>query len=453
MDDPVTTWFRAPRFRATWFRLPWIRGATLLALLGSMAALPAGALPQDETAAPIVVRAARLLDVQTGDLMTPGVIVVEGERIRSVGGDGVPADAQIVDLGDVTLLPGLMDMHTHLNYDLNEGWENRPVLESPELNALRGVPYARATLRAGFTTVRDLGASLGFADVALSRAINAGWIEGPRMITSGHAISITGGHCEITGFAPGILEGGPEEGVADGVAEVMKAVRYQIKHGAGVIKVCATAGVLSFEGPAGAPQYSIEELQAIVEEAERHGIKVAAHAHGTEGIKNAILAGIHSIDHGSILDDEAIELMIEHDTYLVPTVFQWYLDYDLPPELAAKNAYVKSFVDESVRSAIAAGVKIAFGTDAGVFEHGWNAREFAAYVERGMSPLDAIRTATINAADLLGVDDRGVLAPGLLADIIAVPGNPLDDVTLLEDVRFVMKGGEIFHDTVHEVDR
>ncbi len=453
MDDPVTTWFRAPRFRATWFRLPWIRGATLLALLGSMAALPAGALPQDETTAPIVVRAARLLDVQTGDLMTPGVIVVEGERIRSVGGDGVPADAQIVDLGDVTLLPGLMDMHTHLNYDLNEGWENRPVLESPELNALRGVPYARATLRAGFTTVRDLGASLGFADVALSRAINAGWIEGPRMITSGHAISITGGHCEITGFAPGILEGGPEEGVADGVAEVMKAVRYQIKHGAGVIKVCATAGVLSFEGPAGAPQYSIEELQAIVEEAERHGIKVAAHAHGTEGIKNAILAGIHSIDHGSILDDEAIELMIEHDTYLVPTVFQWYLDYDLPPELAAKNAYVKSFVDESVRSAIAAGVKIAFGTDAGVFEHGWNAREFAAYVERGMSPLDAIRTATINAADLLGVDDRGVLAPGLLADIIAVPGNPLDDVTLLEDVRFVMKGGEIFHDTVHEVDR
>jgi len=286
------------------------------------------------------------------------------------------------------------------------------VFESPELSALRGVPYARATLRAGFTTVRDLGASMRFADVALAQAISSGWVEGPRMITSGHAISITGGHCEITGFAPGILEGGPEEGVADGVAEVLKAVRYQIKYGATVIKVCATAGVLSFEGPAGAPQYSIEELRAIVEEANRHGIKVAAHAHGTEGIKNAIRAGIHSIDHGSMLDDEAIQLMLDRGTYLVPTVFQWYLEYDLPPALDEKNEYVKSFVDESVRSAIAAGVKIAFGTDAGVYEHGLNAREFAAYVERGMSPLDAIRTATLNAADLLGVDDRGALAPG-----------------------------------------
>jgi imidazolonepropionase-like amidohydrolase len=265
------------------------------------------------------------------------------------------------------------------------------------------------------------------------------------MITSGHALSITGGHCEITGFAPNVLEGGPEQGVADGIDEVLKAVRYQIKHGARVIKVCATAGVLSFEGPAGAPQYSIEELHAIVEEANRHGVKVAAHAHGTEGIKNAIRAGIHSIEHGSMLDDEAIQLMLDHGTYLVPTLFAWYLPIELPPELDEKNEYVKGFVDGSVRSAIAAGVKIAFGTDAGTYEHGLNAREFAAYVERGMSPIDAIRTATINAADLLGVDDRGALAPGLLADIIAVPGDPLEDIGMLEDVRFVMKGGKIYY--------
>jgi imidazolonepropionase-like amidohydrolase len=241
-----------------------------------------------------------------------------------------------------------------------------------------------------------------------------------------------------------VLEGGPAEGVADGVADVLKAVRYQIKHGARVIKVCATAGVLSFEGPAGAPQYSPEELRAIVEEANRHGIRVAAHAHGTEGIKNAIRAGIHSIEHGSILDDQAIQMMLDHDTYLVPTLFQWYLPYDLPPEMDAKNEYVKGFLDGSVRRAIAAGVKIAFGTDAGAFDHGLNAREFAAYVERGMSPIDAIRTATLNAADMLGVEDRGELASGLLADIIAVQGDPLADVRVLEDVHFDMKGGKVF---------
>jgi imidazolonepropionase-like amidohydrolase len=420
------------------------RIAFVTLFLISVTILPSTSMGQSAIDELIVIRAERLLDVRSGKITRPGVVVVEGDRIRAVGNGELPGDAQVIDLGDMTLLPGLTDVHTHLNYDLKEGWATRPATESPELNALRGVPYARATLRAGFTTVRDLGASFGFADVALSRAIEAGWVEGPRMITSGHAISITGGHCEVTGFAPNVLEGGPKEGVADGIDEVLKAVRYQIKHGAGVIKVCATAGVLSFEGPAGAPQYSPEELRAIVKEAERHGLKVAAHAHGTEGIKNAIRAGIHSIDHGSMLDDEAIAMMIERGTYLVPTLFQWYLPYDLPPELDEKNEYVKSFVDSSMRSAFAAGVKIAFGTDAGVFEHGLNAMEFAAYVERGMSPIDAIRTATINAADLLGVDDRGELAPGLLADIIAVPGNPLENVALLEDVRFVMKGGKVY---------
>jgi len=414
-------------------------------ILAAFAIQPVASIAQTSQDALIVVKAARLLDVRSGKITRPGIVVVEGERISAIDDGELPVDAHVIDLGDMTLLPGLTDTHTHLNYDLKEGWATRAATESPELNALRGVPYALATLRAGFTTVRDLGASFGFADVALSRAIERGWVDGPRMITAGHAISITGGHCEITGFAPNVLELTPKEGVADGVDEVLKAVRYQIKHGAGVIKVCATAGVLSFEGPAGAPQYSLEELVAIVEEAERHGIKVAAHAHGTQGIKNAIRAGIHSIDHGSMLDDEAIAMMIENGTYLVPTLFQWYLPYDLPPELAEKNEYVKAFVDSSMRSAFAAGVKIAFGTDAGVFEHGLNAREFAAYVERGMSPIDAIRTATINAADLLGVDDRGELVPGMLADIIAVPGNPLEEIEVLEDVRFVMKGGKVYH--------
>ena len=409
---------------------------TLALMLGLLAG---GANAQETT----VLRADRMLDVRAGEMLENATVLVEGERIVSVNPSSLTAGAHTIDLGDMTLLPGLMDMHTHLNYDLEGSSVYRPVEETPELNALRGVPAARRTLLAGFTTVRDLGASLGFADVALARAIEEGWVLGPRMITAAHAISITGGHCEVTGFAPGILELGPEGGVADGVPEVLKAVRYQIKHGAKVIKVCATAGVLSFEGPAGAPQYSIEELRAIVEEAERHGLKVAAHAHGTEGIKNAIRAGIHSIDHGSILDAEAIQLMKDHGTYLVPTVFQWYLEYDLPPRLEEKRKSVKSFVDESVREAIASGVKIALGTDAGVFAHGENAREFAAYVERGMTPMEAIRSATIHAAELLGVDDRGVIAPGLLADIVAVPGNPLENIRVMEDVRFVMKSGEI----------
>lgn len=398
--------------------------------------------PDEET---LVLRAARLLDVRTGEVMTPGVVVVEGQSIVSVGNERVPPGAPVVELGNMTLLPGLIDMHTHLTYDILEGWETRPATETPELNALRGVPYARTTLHAGFTTVRDLGSAIGFADVALSQAIEAGWVEGPRMMTSGHAISITGGHYDITGFAPGVLEVGPEEGVADGADELLKAVRYQIKHGAGVIKVAASGGVLSFGESAGDPQYSVEELRTIVEEAERHGLKVAAHAHGTEAIKNAVRAGVHSIEHGSMLDDEAIEMMIERGTYLVPTLFAWFLPSELPPELREKEAYVKGFVDQSVRSAIAAGVKIAMGTDAGTYDHGINAREFAAYVECGMLPLDAIRTGTVNAADLLGVSDRGALEPGLLADIIAVPGDPLEDIRVLEDVRFVMKGGKIYY--------
>lgn len=389
-----------------------------------------------------VLRASRMLDVKKGKMVRNAVVVVEGERIKSIGGE-VPEEATVINLGDVTLLPGLFDMHTHLTLDLEGEWVHRGVTETPVDWALRGARNARRTLSAGFTTVRDVGAS-GFADVALMRAIEQGLVEGPRIFPSGHALGITGGHCDVTGYAPGVLELGPEEGVADGVDEVVKAVRYQIKHGAKVIKICATAGVLSFEGSAGAQQYSEEEIRAIVQEAARHGLKVCAHAHGTEGIIAAVKAGVASIEHGSMLNDEAIRLMKKQGTYLVPTVYTWYVPIDLPPELKEKEDYVRSFVDKSVRAAIKAGVKIALGTDAGVYPHGDNAKEFAAYVEAGMSPLEAIRTATLNAADLLGVDDRSVISAGKLADLVAVPGNPLEDITVMERVSFVMKGGEVY---------
>lgn len=392
----------------------------------------------------VVIRAARLLDVERGEIVTDVVVVVEGDRIAAVNPDATPAGADPIDLGDVTLLPGLIDAHTHLTMDLEGDWVHRGVTGTPVEAALRGARYARRTLEAGFTTVRDVGAS-GFADVALGRAVEAGWIEGPRIIPAGHALGITGGHCDETGYAPGILERDWRSGVADGIDEVVKAVRYQIKHGAKVIKVCATAGVLSHEASVGAQQYTEEELRAIVEEAARHDLKVAAHAHGTEGIKAAIRAGVASIEHGSLLDDEAMTMMKERGTWLVPTTYLvGRIDYDaLPPGIRQKAETVIPLAVESVRRAVAAGVPIAFGTDAAVYPHGENAGEFAALVDRGMDPLAAIRTATLNGAQLLGVDDRGVIAAGRLADLIAVPGNPLEDVHVLEDVRFVMLGGKV----------
>lgn len=391
-----------------------------------------------------VVHAARMVDVVAGTVIPNAVVVVENGRIRQVGGP-VPAGATIIDLGDQTLLPGLIDTHTHMGYDLEPGWEMRPVTELPGVAALRSGRNATTTVRAGFTTIRDLGAGELFNDVALERAIEAGYVVGPRVVPAGHALSITGGHCEVTGFRPGIHEGTPETGVADGIDEVVKAVRYQIKHGAKVIKICATAGVLSFEGPVGAQQFTEEEMRAIVAEAARHGVRVAAHAHGSEGIKAAIRAGVASIEHGSILDDETFALMKQHGTWLVPTTYLAdAIDLAaLPPQIRAKAESVLPLAKASLRRAIAAGVKIAFGTDAGVFPHGQNAREFAAMVSKGMTPIEAIRTATIHAADLLGMDDRGTIAVGRLADLIAVPGDPTRDVTVLERVGFVMVGGVV----------
>src|SRR3954451_9960669 len=332
----------------------------MTALFSLLLAGSAGAQQQ-----PIVVRAARMVDVTRGQLVAPAVLVISGDKIRSVGASDVPAGASTIDLGDLTLMPGLIDAHTHLTMDISGDWVTRSVRELPADAALRGARNARLTLLAGFTTVRDVGAG-GFADISLMNAIDAGMMIGPRMIPSAHAIGITGGHCDETGWAPGVNELSWKDGVADGVDEVVKAVRYQIKHGAKVIKVCATAGVLSFDATLGAQQLSDEELQAVVQEASRHGLKVAAHAHGTEGIIAAVKAGVASIEHGSMLNDEAIDLMKRRGTYLVPTAaLPGTINMaSLPAEVQKKADYVYPLARASLRNAAKAGVKIALGTDA-----------------------------------------------------------------------------------------
>jgi len=419
-----------------------ILSAILLSMI--LAASSAAAQVPSDT---IVLKADRMLDIVGGRIVADAVIVVSGERITEVrtGSDAVPQDVRVFDLGDVTLMPGFMDMHTHLTGEISEDSFKQVVTNTVADEAIAGTHYARITLLAGFTTVRNLGSG-GFADVALERARRKGLATSPRIIAAGHALGVTGGHCDITGLAPGILELGPEQGVADGVDEVVKAVRYQIKHGAKVIKICATAGVLSYEESVGAQQFSDEEMRAIVEEAARHDIKVAAHAHGTEGIIAASNAGVASIEHGSILDEEAMQVLKRNGTYLVPTTYLAdVIDLDiLPPSIRAKAEYVLPVAIESLQMAIQANVPIAFGTDSAVYPHGENAREFGALVKRGMAPIEALRAATIHAADLLGVDDRGVIEVGKLADIVAVPGNPLEDVTVTERVSFVMLGGQIF---------
>jgi len=400
----------------------------------------------------VVLKAERMLDVESGKIITPAVVVVEGDRIRSVNSGQVPANARVIDLGNVTLLPGLMDMHVHLTMNLDADYRLRTVTEDEASATLRGARNAKTTLLAGFTTVRNVGLvtpAHDLIDVSLSHASDMGWIDAPRIVPCGHALSITGGHIDpdmIGPFAQGILNIPPEDGVADGIDEVVQAVRHQIKYGAKWIKIAATAGVFSMEDSIGAQQYTYEEMKAIVDEAARHGVKVAAHAHGTAGIIAAVKAGVISIEHGSMLNDEAIHLMIEKGTYLVPTThLADAFDFTtVPPVIRKKAETLIPLAKESVRKAVQAGVKIAFGTDVPVFPHGENAKEFGALVDRGMKPIDAIRTATTNAAGLLGVDDRGVIKEGKLADIIAVTGNPLEDIHVLESVRFVMKGGNIY---------
>ncbi|NKQ51508.1 amidohydrolase family protein [Amycolatopsis sp. K13G38] len=403
---------------------------------------------------PVHLRAARMLDVDKGELIEPGELLVTGDRIAEARPATVPAGAQVLDLGDVTLLPGLMDMEVNL---LLGGPDHRsplnPVQDDPAVRTLRAVANARRTLRAGFTTVRNLGLFVQtgglMLDVALGKATDLGWIDGPRVVPAGHAITPTGGHLDPTMFqalAPHIMPLTVEEGIADGVAEVRKAVRYQIKHGARVIKVCASNGVMSHTGPAGAQQYSDEELRAIADEAHRAGLKVAAHCMGDEAIRHAIEAGIDCIEHGSLATGPTLELMLEHGTFLVATTYltEGMDTSNAAPELRAKAAEVFPRSRATISKAIELGVRIACGTDAPAIPHGKNAKELLALVQRGMTPLQAIRSATTVAAELIDVDDRGRLEAGLLADVIAVPGDPLADVGVTEQVRFVMKGGRVF---------
>ena len=419
--------------------------STRLALFALVFFLSPARAQDTAPATTTVVRAARMLDVVTGQMLRNVSIVVTGDRITAVNPATIPAGARVLDLGDVTLMPGFIDLHTHLSGEIGPNSFVEPVLETSVDAAYKATRHARTTVMAGFTTVRDFG---GEITVALGKAVDRNDVVGPRVIPSRDALGITGGHCDVTGFAPGVLEQGPKHGVADGPWQVVEAVRYQIKHGAQVIKTCATAGVLSLEGPVGAQQYTYEELKAMVDEAARHGVKVAAHAHGTEGIKAAVRAGVGSIEHGSMLDDEAIALMKQHGTYLVPTAYlrDRINMAVLPPLVRRKAESVLPLAAESNRKAIAAGVKIAFGTDAAVFPHGENAKEFAVYVKMGMTPLAALRSATSVAAEVLGRDDRGSIAPGKLADLIAVPGDPLQDITATERVQWVMQGGKVLKD-------
>ena len=403
---------------------------------------------------PIHLVSARMLDIERGELVQPGDLLVEGDRIVGVSPTSVPAGTTEIDLGDVTLLPGLMDMEVNLLMGgPNHASPLVPVQEDPALRTLRAVANGQRTLRAGFTTVRNLGLFVQtgglLLDVALMKAIDMGWVDGPRIVPAGHAISPTGGHLDPTMFqalAPHVLPLTVEEGIANGVAEVRKAVRYQIKYGARVIKVVASGGVMSHTGPAGARQYSTEELEAIVDEAHRAGLKVAAHCHGDEAARVAVECGIDCLEHGSLMSDETLDLLVERGTFLVATTYlaDGMDTSHAAPDLQAKAAEVFPRARKTISKAIERGIRVACGTDAPAIPHGRNAKELIALVERGMTPLQALRAATTVAAELIDVDDRGRLEVGLLADIIAVPGDPLTDITLTESVSFVMKGGQIY---------
>lgn len=419
-----------------------VRRAYTLPLL-LLACCAASAAPPAITA----IKAAHMLDVRSGALVDNAVVLVSGERITAAGSRlAIPDGAQVIDLGNKTLLPGLIDMHTHLTGDPQDAGYSIIAKSIPRIT-LTGAKNARMTLQAGFTTVRDVGAD-GYADIGLRDAINDGDVPGPRIAASGPPLSITGGHCDDTMHAPEYKQ--TALGVADGVAEALKVTRRNIKYGADVIKICATGGVLSFGDDPRTSQYTLEELKAIIGDAHRLGRKAAAHAHGGDGIKLAVLAGIDSIEHGSYIDDEGIKLMKEHKTWLVPTVYlgDWLIDnaeaIKLPAPLLEKAKVVLPTARLNIARAIKAGVPVAFGTDAGVYPHGLNAREFGTLVKLGMTPIQAIRAATLNASELLGWADKvGTIEAGKFADLIAVDGEPLKDVKTLESVQWVMKGGAV----------
>ncbi|WP_051638220.1 metal-dependent hydrolase family protein [Maribacter sp. Hel_I_7] len=391
------------------------------------------------------------LDVRTGKLISPANLLIENGTIKSINPKVLPEGVETVDLSGKILLPGLMDMHVHLDGDFTGSWDY-VYKESASQGTVRAVVNAEKTLMAGFTTIRSIGQlhiTPELIDVAISEASDKGMIAAPRIIPSGHMISISGGHGDISlGLAEGLVTVGPNDGIINGKYDAIEAVRYQIKHGAKFIKMHATAGVLSMEDAIGAQQLSNEEMKTVVDEAARHHIKVAAHAHGTEGIKEAIKAGVYSIEHGSIIDEEGIRLMKENGVYLVPTrglatIIEPMID-KMDPVMAGKAEYVMPIAKQNLKNAIKANVKIAFGTDTPIIPHGKNAIEFAALMECGMNSMEAIQTATTNSAEMLGLVDRGELKQGLLADIIAVDANPINDISTLEHVKFVMKGGVIY---------
>ncbi len=412
--------------------------ALVFSLIGAMAvtAAPGGA-----------VRCGKLLDVRTGQLRTDQVVTFDADGIIISVAPGSASNASAIDLSKATCLPGLIDMHTHITGEPTQnGYAGLGV--SVPRQAVAGVKNARLTLHAGFTTIRNVGAA-DFADVAVRDGINASEIEGPRMLVSGPPLGITGGHCDDN-LLP-IQYHHVAEGVADGPWAARAKVREVIKYGADVIKICASGGVLSKGDQPGTPQYTLEEMQAIAEEAHKLGRKVAAHAHGTQSIKDAIRAGIDSIEHSSLIDDEGIALAKQHGTYLVFDIYnddfilQEGAKAGMLPESIEKEKKLGWLQRENFRKAFQAGAKIAYGTDSGVYPHGDNARQFAKMVEWGMKPLDAVQAATIHAADLLGWSEKvGSLEKGHYADLIAVEGNPLADVKILESVRFVMKGGAVF---------
>ncbi|KAF1692040.1 Xaa-Pro dipeptidase [Pseudoxanthomonas jiangsuensis] len=411
------------------------------------------ALPLAAAAETVYVRAGQLLDVESGRLLPDRAILVEDGRIARIEPAAAlppPPGATVHDLSGRTVLPGLMDAHVHLIGDADKHGYNE-LGESLPLATLYGARNARATLLAGFTTVRNLGSS-GYADVALRDAIAEGLVDGPRVVAAGIPVGITGGHCSDNNLLP-YEEKAVGEGVADGPWEVRRQVRQNVKFGADVIKTCSTGGVLSKGTQVGAPQYTLEELQALVDEAHSHGRKVASHAHGAGGILNALKAGVDSIEHASFIDDAGIALAKKNGAMLVMDIYN--TEYILGegekagilPESLEKERRTGGIQRESFRRAHQAGVRMAFGTDAGVYPHGQNARQFARMVRFGMTPLQAIQAATLNTAALFGIEgETGALKPGLAADLIAVDGDPLQDVSVLEQVRFVMKGGRVYRE-------
>jgi imidazolonepropionase-like amidohydrolase len=405
-----------------------------------------------------VLKAARLFDGKSNALVSPGLVVVTGGKITALGASAsIPTGAQVLDFGDATLLPGFIDAHTHETMMNSDDWKQRELDQLQKTiaeQALDASVNARVTLMAGFTTVRDVG-SHDYLDVGLRNAIRSGDVPGPRMIVSVHAIGATGGHCDDSaGFREGLFghETGPEQGVINGADQARYAVRLMHKYGATVIKTCASGGVLSPTDDVDTPQLTQEELNAIVDEAHALRLKVATHCHGAEAAKRAVRAGVNSIEHGTFLDEEALDMMKQRGTYLVPTLMavqglQEQLDKGIyiPPAISIKAQMAIAHIRKTFQLALAKGVNIGLGTDAAVYPHGRNAEEFHQMVDLGMKPIEALKAGTSTDAELLGLADKiGTLEPNKLADVVAVPGNPVENIRQTEHVLFVMKEGVIY---------